>query len=421
MIPKLETLLYDAVLDLQGRRCLDHDPAEATRLSRELGRSLKDKSYLPSEARLVQAVLDKPRWIVKQTFSDQVVSSVLAVQLSRLAEAQIHPGVHSFRKGRSSWGASRVLSKFLRQHQQAHASPKNRGLWVFRGDIRKYGESIPVHDSSLLWQQLWELLQGAENDLLGLESKWVFQLLRGLIRPRLQTSEGKSQIREKGTPTGTPLEPLLLNLYLAPLDQIFGASPGIYLRYGDDLLFACEEKEIFEATLASSEPLLERLGLSWNTNKQVVKFWSGSGAARGGIRGTQYVEFLGLRIHFRGAIGISQDKQNRIVEFVREAICREHRMKRALPDGWEASPELYGKGLGTFLHPKSRECLEELKELYLHCDDRAQMKTLDRAISLSLLPPLCGKKTARLYRKHPPSKLAQLLGIPRIQYERNHT
>ncbi|MGL4409130.1 MAG: CRISPR-associated endonuclease Cas1, partial [Zoogloea sp.] len=89
--------------------------------------------------------------------------------------------------------------------------------------------------------------------------------------------------RRQGVPQGSPVSPLLANLYLHPLDQALAAANLREVRYADDFLVLCATRSEAEAALLQVRELLGRLHLQLNEEKtRVTHFEAG-------------FRFLGLR------------------------------------------------------------------------------------------------------------------------------
>ena len=188
-------------------------------------------------------------------------------------------------------------------------------------DVREYFASIPAD------RLLQSLPQELANDAP------LLKLLRDMLLKPTVAVEGRVLADpRKGVLAGTPLAPLLANLYLRPLDDMFEAAEIAYLRYADDLLVFGSPSE-----LASHRGALERrlgeLGLEVNSRKTRV---SAAAAAW---------EFLGLR-HERGRI----DLASTTVDKMRHRARRLARRARGRPNAARyvirrLNRKLYGVGV----------------------------------------------------------------------------
>jgi RNA-directed DNA polymerase len=187
-------------------------------------------------------------------------------------------------------------------------------------DVREYFASIPAE----------RLLQSLPKELA--DDAPLLKLLREiLLEPTVVVDGQLVADPRKGVLAGTPLAPLLANLYLRTLDDMFEAAGIAYLRYADDLIVFGSPSEI-ATHRAALERRLAELGLEINRRKTRV---SPAGAAW---------EFLGLR-HERGRI----DLASTTVDKMRHRARRLARRARGRPNaaGYvirRLNRKLYGVG-----------------------------------------------------------------------------
>ncbi len=209
--------------------------------------------------------LNKPDGRQKVVFTFGAEAELFFKALNRVLQPVVEPGLsplcHSFRPGhgpRSAYG-------------QVFRVGGLDGLASLHVDVRDYFNSIPV-------EGLMSSLPPAIADDGAL---WL--LLARTLRDRRVRSEGRIvEDGHKGAMAGTPLAPLLSNLYLGPLDRAFSDSDVTYVRYADDVLILgspaalVSAREVIDGHLAS-------LGLELNPRK-----------TRYGAPGAPW-EFLGFR------------------------------------------------------------------------------------------------------------------------------
>lgn len=180
--------------------------------------------------------------------------------LQPLAAPLHSPLCHSFQARRGVRTAYGDL--LLRPHLATLA-------WT-RMDVRDYFNSIPPA----------RLLDDLPAPLR--EDPALLHFLAGTLLDRRVVSDGALVLDEhKGVMAGTPLAPLLSNLYLRPLDRHFEAQAVLYLRYADDFIVFGTEAEV-AAQAAAVARILDGLGLQLNERK-----------TRSGGAGEPW-EFLGL-------------------------------------------------------------------------------------------------------------------------------
>ncbi len=188
-------------------------------------------------------------------------------------------------------------------------------------DVREYFASIPAE----------RLLQSLPRELA--DAAPLLKLLREvLLEPAVVVEGHVVTDPRKGVLAGTPLAPLLANLYLRPLDDMFEAAGIAYLRYADDLIVFGSPSEIASHG-GVLEGRLSELGLAINRQKTRV---SAAGEAW---------EFLGLR-HERGRI----DLASTTVDKMRHRARRLARRARGRPDAARyvirrLNRKLYGVGV----------------------------------------------------------------------------
>jgi group II intron reverse transcriptase/maturase len=131
----------------------------------------------------------------------------------------------------------------------------------------------------------------------------------GLIRTYLKTGimiDGKVERREKGVPQGSPLSPLLANIYLDKLDKELEKRELSFCRYADDIV-------IFVSSERSAKRILESLILWIEKHLKLNVNQNKSGTGRPWDR-----QFLGFRISEDHEITIAPKNIDRYKAKVRE-------------------------------------------------------------------------------------------------------
>jgi hypothetical protein len=196
--------------------------------------------------------------------------------------AHLHsPLCHSFQQGRGVRTAYAALREMVGIERLA----------CLHVDVRDFFASIPPR----------RLLDSLPPQLAGDEP------LSALLREMLRQDE-------RGVLAGTPLAPLLSNIYLRPLDDMFHTLGTRYLRYADDIVVFCEATAVVE-NQRQIEAVLSDLDLEANPQKLRI---SGPGEAW---------EFLGLR-HEHGRIDLAASTVSKMHHRVRR-LARRARPHRA--------------------------------------------------------------------------------------------
>ena len=211
-----------------------------------LARDLTSGVYRPGPLRRVR--IPKPggkeRELAIPCVRDRTVQSALHDLLQPTFEAEFEESSFGYRPGRSVRRAVAMVER-LRDAGYTH---------VVDADILSYFDSVP-HERLLAKVQ--EIVPDARVvDLIGL---WL-----------------DAFDDTKGLPQGSPISPLLANLYLDDLDEAFsGRGLGI-VRFADDFVILCRTPERAERALEQVSEALAREGLTLHPQKtRLVNFDQG--------------------------------------------------------------------------------------------------------------------------------------------------
>jgi CRISPR-associated protein Cas1 len=219
--------------------------AAEARLAR-LSQELRAGYYRPGPLRRLD--LPKPtggsRRLAIPCVVDRVVQRSAADLLAALLEPQFENDSFAYRPGRS-----------VRQAVDRVAALRRQGFThVVDGDIRAYFDSVP---HGPLLEKL--AAHGAENRVVELVALW----LDGAF------PEGR------GLPQGSPVSPVLANLYLDALDEAFGErkSPVRIVRFADDFVLLARSRLAAEGAMARARDMLAEHGLELHPEKtRLVRF-----------------------------------------------------------------------------------------------------------------------------------------------------
>jgi hypothetical protein len=383
---------------LQDGASLAQFHSDRARLSKILAKAVVSGDYRFCPARLKTAKLEgKERILFAFELTDWVVHDVFAKIMTELMEPLLPECLYSYRKGWSTRNALESFSTYVREHRRSRPHARDRGFFVLKRDVKSYTDTIPVSPGSDIWPQLARVLNRA-----GEIDPRIWSLLEEIVRPRVFSGDRKDTAAEfqffRGVPTGSPIATVLFNLYLLPLDQLASEFPGsFYFRYGDDFLFAHENAEVVEAASRSIDILMENRGLSIRLEKRFDYFFNGAGRpseAHRRFKGVSQLNFLGWKIGFDGAIGLSEKKLKKFRHDMRERIYKTAQLLARQGLSGQTLCEVINEALS----PGSEFVQGYLSLLLIGIDDRRQLKDLDHWLA-RLVSRASGGASYRVIRK----------------------
>ncbi len=218
----------------------------APRLTR-LQRTLAAGTYRPGPLRAVGIPKDGDglRWLAIPCVRDRVAQSAAAAVLTPRLDPEMADDSFAYRAGRSVMDAVRRVARHRREGY----------TWVVDGDIERYFDSVP-HD--LLLAKLEPLVP--DRPMLDLIGLWL---------------ENFSE-HGRGLPQGSPLSPLLANIYLDAVDEAIARRGVRLVRFADDFVLLCRSEARAEAARRRMADLLAEHGLRLHPEKtRIVPFAQG--------------------------------------------------------------------------------------------------------------------------------------------------
>jgi group II intron reverse transcriptase/maturase len=224
----------------------------------ELTERLRNKGYRPEAIRRVW--IEKPnggqRPLGIATIRDRVVQMAIVLVIEPIFEADLEPEQYGYRPERSAQDAVRAVHSLL-----------NRGYReVIDADLSGYFDTIPHAE---LIQCVARRI--SDREMLAL----IKRFLKAPVQDRRDRGpSGGTQSRDEGTPQGSPLSPLLANLYFRRF--ILGWKKlGLMERYkahivnfADDFVICC--KTGAEEALAWVRRIISQLKLQINESKTQI-------------------------------------------------------------------------------------------------------------------------------------------------------
>lgn len=233
-------------IDAYGRNV--HHRLSATARAVRMGRYVPDsllRVLLAEEGK-------KPRFLAIPSVRDRVLQTAVTLVLSPVLEAEFETCSFGYRPGRSRLQAIERIVEL-----------RDAGFrWVVDADIAAYFDEV---DQSAL---LVELSRHVPDTAL-------LDLIRIWMRATIRWQEGDFCLI-RGIAQGSPLSPLLANLYLDSLDEALLGQSLALVRYADDFVILCRDREAADDALELTEDVLAGLSLRLNERKtRVTNFAEG--------------------------------------------------------------------------------------------------------------------------------------------------
>lgn len=214
-----------------------------------LRQSLLDGSYQPQPVLGVD--IPKPSGGVRQlgipTVLDRFVQQAITSVLSAIYEPKFSNSSYGFRPNRSAHHALKAASGYIRE---------GRG-YVVDIDLAKYFDTVN-HD---------RLMYRLSQDI---SDKRVLKLIRLYLQAGIMR-DGLVERRQRGTPQGGPLSPLLSNIVLDELDKELERREHKFCRYADDCQIYVGSEEAANRVKGSITEFLEqKLKLTVNREKSAA-------------------------------------------------------------------------------------------------------------------------------------------------------
>jgi RNA-directed DNA polymerase len=227
----------------------------------KLWNRLSSGSYFPPPVRAVEIPKKAGgvRILGVPTVADRVAQTLVASYLEPGVEPLFHPDSYGYRPGRSALDAVATCRERCWKTD-----------WVLDLDIRQFFDTIP---HSLLLKAV-----ARHTDL-----RWVLLYIERWLKAPLQERDGKLVSRERGTPQGSAISPLLANIFLHyAFDRwMAGNFPTVtFERYADDAVVHCVSEAEARAVRAAIAARFEKVGLELHPDKTQIVYCKDSNRKR---------------------------------------------------------------------------------------------------------------------------------------------
>lgn len=282
---------YQHVKANRGAAGIDDETIEM--FEQDLGKNLyklwnrmSSGSYYPPPVRQVE--IPKPKGGVRKlgipTVSDRVAQTVVKHLIEPILDPVFHSDSYGYRQGRSAKQAIAVTRKRCWRYD-----------WVVEFDIKGAFDHID-HDL---------LLKAVRAHI---KEDWIVLYIERWLTAPFETAGGERQPRDKGTPQGGVVSPVLMNLFMhyafdSWMKRTWPHCP--FARYADDAVVHCRSQKQAENVMQTIASRLEECGLMMHPEKSKIVYCKDSN------RTDSYpsIQFTFLGFTFRPRKAINTQRQ----------------------------------------------------------------------------------------------------------------
>ena len=240
-------------------------------------------TYFPPAVRAVEIpkASGGTRMLGVPSVGDRVAQTVAAMALEPRTEAIFHDDSYGYRPRKGALDAVTVCRQRCWEKS-----------WVIDLGIRKFFDSVP-----------WDLMVEAVQANVTHEQRWIVLYVRRWLAAPIVMPDGTVQARDRGTPQGSAISPVLANLFMHYafdmwLEREFPVVT--FERYADDAVVHCATERQARRVLAALEERMAEVGLQLHPDKTRIVYCKDRNRRRKDCAETSFT-FLGYTFRARQA------------------------------------------------------------------------------------------------------------------------
>ena len=263
-------------------------------------------SYLPPPVKQIEIPKKSggKRTLGIPTVSDRIAQMTVKLYMEPMIEPHFHADSYGYRPGKSAQAALAVTRQRCWKYD-----------WVVEFDIKGAFDNI---DHGLLMKAVRKHVQ----------ERWMLLYIERWLTAPFEGQDGEVTARDRGTPQGGVISPLLMNLFMHYafdkwMERSHPQEP--FARYADDAVIHCRSRAEAEQRLADIGKRLAECGLTMHPEKSKIVYCRDSNR-QGSYPQTQFV-FLGFCFRPRVAMSRSGKQFTGFLPGVSKAAMKGVRQK----------------------------------------------------------------------------------------------